>query len=130
MNKEELKKEDKQLDLDKFERMHTTLKELIKHIVQYDKLARKDYVHLCWRVWILSNQVQIISPMKDYSKIYKPDSITRIYRELIRAAKRGEPELQYLLNDEETLNKRNNLENLNHNYYQEKNLTNQALIIK
>jgi hypothetical protein len=122
--------DEKQLDLDKFQRMHTTLKDLIKHIVKYDKLARKDYVHLCWRVWITSNQVQIISPMKDYSKIYKPDSITRIFRELIREAKKGKEELQFLLKDTETLDKRSNLENLNHEYYNEIKLSEQALIIK
>lgn len=117
-------------DSSKFEREHMTLKELIKHIVKYDKLARKDYFHLCLRVWISSNQIQLIVPMSSYNKIYKPDSITRIFRELMTQAKKGNEELQFLLKDTETIDKRDNLENLNHNYYQEQNLSNRAMILK
>ena len=124
------KEEKPKYDIHKFEREHMTLKELVKHIVKYDKQSRKDYFALCLQVWLSANQIQFLIPMSSYNKIYKPDSITRIFRELMKQAKKGDPELQFLLKDTETLDKRSNLETLNHNYYNEIKLSEQALIIK
>jgi len=113
-----------------FNKKHITLKQIVKDILKHDKQARKDYFYLCLLVWLKSNQIQLIVPMKDYSKLYKPDSITRISRELFIEARKGVPDLQFLLKDTETLDKRSNLENLNHQYYQEEKLSNQAFILK
>jgi len=109
---------------------HLTLKQKVLSIVKQDKLARKDYFWLCLLVWIKSNNIKFIIPLEDYHKMYKPESISRIFRELMEEAKKGKPELQFLLNDTQTLNKRDNLQELNRQYFQTKNLGKQAEIVK
>jgi hypothetical protein len=55
---------------------------------------------------------------KDFIAITKPESISRCRRQLINESK-SEPKLKWLLDDIETLSKRENLENLNHDYFQD-----------
>lgn len=128
--KQEIESTDKYKKYLEFEEQHLTLKELIKKITYYDKEARNNYFYLCLLCWIKSNQIQLIVPLKNYDKLYKPESISRVYRELVTEAKAGNKELQYLLKDEETLNKRENLENFNHSYYQNINNSKVALEVK
>lgn len=128
--KEELLSTDKYKKYLEFENQHHTLKELVKKIVYYDKEARSDYTKLLIQVWLSQNAIQFIIPMKDYNKMYKAESVSRVFRELMTDARSGAPELQFLLKDTETLDKRSNLEELNHKYYQENKLSEQAMILK
>ena len=57
---------------------------------------------------------------KDFNKITKPETISRVCRELVSEAKNGDESLKWLLNDCVTLNSRDVLMNLNHDYYQDK----------
>jgi hypothetical protein len=100
-----------------FKFQHETLKSRVLSILRGDKQARKDDFWLCLMIWIKSDNIKLVIPLEDYHKIYKPESISRIRRELIAEAKSGVKELQFLLNNEEILEERDDLEELNHNYY-------------
>jgi len=113
-----------------FKLKHLTLKNMVTQILKQDKLARKDYTWLLLLTWIKQGAIKFIIPLEDYGKMYKPESVSRVARELFTEAKKGNIELQFLLKDTETLDKRSNLENLNHDYYQEEKLSNLAVGLK
>ena len=104
-----------------FKKKHLTVKSKVLSILRSDKQARKDDFWLMLLYYVKSGHIKLIIPLEEFSKINKPESISRCRRELIKEAKQGVKELQFLLKDTETLNKRENLENLNHDYYQDKN---------
>ncbi len=113
-----------------FKLKHNTLKQKVLSILKSDKQARHDYFWLCLLVWIKQDAIKFIIPLEDYSKMYKPESISRIARELFEEARNGEVELQFLLKDTKTLDKRDNLRGLNYDYFQDKNNSELASFIK
>lgn len=113
-----------------FKFKHTTCKEIVKQILRQDKKARKDYSWLLLLVWIKQGAIKFIIPLEDYKKMYKPESVSRVCRELVESAKKGNKELKWLLNDEETLEKRENLQELNRGYFQDKKSGELAKIVK
>ena len=113
-----------------FKFKHLTCKDIVKQILKQDKLARKDYTWLLLLTWIKQGAVKLIIPLEDYGKMYKPESVSRVARELFTEARNGDIELQFLLKDTETIEKRDNLFNLNHDYYQDIKLSNQAMMLK
>ena len=113
-----------------FNTKHNTVKEKVKSILRKDRYSRKNDFYLCLLYWIQNGDIQMKVDFKDFKKITKPETISRIRRELISEAKKGNKELKYLLNDEEILEERENLYNLNHQYYKEKNESEVASYIK
>jgi hypothetical protein len=109
---------------------HNTVKEKVKSILRKDKYSRKNDFYLCLLYWIQNGDITMNVDFKDFKKICKPETISRIRRELISDAKKGNNELKWLLNDLETLDERDNLYNLNHDYYQDKNNSKIAEVIK
>jgi len=97
---------------------HNHVKERVLSILKGDKYARKNDFYLCLVYWIKCGFIKMEIDFKDFNKITKPESISRCRRELISLAKKGNKELQFLLKDSETLNKRDNLQRLNREYYQ------------
>ena len=96
---------------------HNTVKDRVKSILREDKYARKNDFYLCLYYWIKCGYIKMEIDFKDFDKITKPETISRIRRELISQAKEGDEELQYLLDDTETLDKRETLKQLNQSYY-------------
>lgn len=113
-----------------FNTRHNTVKEKVRSILRKDKYARKNYFYLCLLYWVQNGDIQMKVDFKDFSKITKPETISRCCRELVSEAKKGVKELSWLLNDEETLNNRNELSELNRGYYQDKNNSELAKVIK
>lgn len=113
-----------------FNLKHNTVKQRVLSILREDKYARKNDFYLCLLYWIKCGFIQMKVDFKDFDKITKPESISRCRRELILESKRGVKELRWLLNDEETLEKRENLKDLNRGYFQDKNNSEIAKIIK
>lgn len=95
---------------------HNTLKSKVLQVLRQDKYTRKDDFYLCLKIWILSNHIKLIVPLEDFGKIYKPESISRIRREIFKEAK-TDPKLKWLFYDTETLDKREKLQELYHDYY-------------
>ena len=113
-----------------FNTKHNTVKEKVRSLLRQDTYARKNYFYLCLLYWVQNGDITMNIDFKDFSKITKPETISRICRELISEAKNGDESLKWLLKDELTLNQRNELQNLNHDYYQDKNNTKLAEVIK
>jgi len=113
-----------------FNTKHNTVKEKVQAILRKDKYSRKNDFYLCLVYWIQNGDIQMKVDFKDFKKITKPETISRIRRELISEAKKGNKELKYLLNDEETLYERENLKTLNQAYYQEKRNSEVASYVK
>lgn len=101
-----------------FSLRHNTVKERVKSLLRSDKYSRQNDFYLCLLYWVKMGFITTHIELKDFSKITKPESISRCRRELLKDAKQGDKDLQFLLNDNETLNKRQDLELLNHDYYQ------------
>lgn len=89
-----------------FDARFKTAKDKVLSILRNDELARKDDFYLCLLFWIKSNQIKLIVPLDKIFYLNKPETISRARRSLIRQAKKGEPNLQFLLKDKETLEKR------------------------
>ena len=120
--KEELKKTDlvnfeRYTESDSFNILHNSVKDRVLSILKRDRLSRKNDMWLCLLYWIKSGQIKLVIPLSEFYKINKPESISRCRRELIKEAKSGVKELQFLLNDQETLLERENLKNLNTEYF-------------
>jgi len=113
-----------------FNTKHNTVKEKVQSILRKDKYSRKNDFYLCLVYWIQNGDIQMKVDFKDFKKITKPETISRIRRELISEAKKGNKELKYLLNDEEILEERENLKTLNQAYYQEKKNSEVASYVK
>ena len=113
-----------------FNTKHNTVKEKVKSILRKDRYSIKNDFYLCLIYWIQNGDIQMKVDFKDFKKITKPETISRIRRELISEAKKGNKELKYLLNDEEILEERENLKTLNQAYYQEKKNSEVASYVK
>ena len=113
-----------------FNTKHTTVKEKVRSILRKDRYARKNYFYLCLLYWVQNGDIQMNIDFKDFKSITKPETISRCCRELVSEAKQGNNELKWLLNDTEILEQRNELEQLNHDYYQDKKNSEIAKIAK
>lgn len=100
-----------------FSIMHKKVKDRVLSILRGDKYARQNDFYLCLVYWIKCGFIKTEIDLKDLQNITKPESISRVRRELITQAKKGDAALQFLLKDEETLNERENLNQLNQGYY-------------
>ena len=113
-----------------FNTKHITVKEKVKSILRKDKYARKNYFYLCLLYWVQNGDITMKIDFKDFSKITKPETISRCCRELVSEAKKGNQELKWLLNNEEVLNEREYLREMNHAYYQDLNNSNYSKNVK
>ena len=109
---------------------HNTVKDKVKSLVRFDKYARKDRFYLCLLYWIKNGDITMNVDFKDFKKITKPETITRCFRELKEQANNGNKELRWLLYDEENNEHCELMENLNHDYYQDKKNSEIAKVVK
>ena len=130
IRKTESYNEDNYKQSNDFKLKHTTLKEQVKQILRQDIQSRSDYTWLSIMIWIKQDAIKFIIPLEDYKKMYKPESISRVARELFEEARNGNKELNFLLKDTENLEKRENLQELNRGYFQDKNNIKLAEVIK
>lgn len=100
-----------------FSLKHQKVKDRVLSILREDKYSRKNDFYLCLLYWIKCGFIKMEVDFKDFDRITKPETISRVRRELISEAKHGVKELNFLLSDEETLEKRENLQELNKDYY-------------
>lgn len=96
---------------------HKKVKDRVLSILKSDKYSRKNDFYLCLSYWIKCGFIKMQVDFKDFGKITKPESISRCRRELITEAKKGNNELNFLLTDKEILEERENLKELNEEYY-------------
>jgi hypothetical protein len=80
--------------------------------------------------WAKMGMIKIIVPMDQLNKITPIESITRQKRKAIEKAKNGDENLKWLLKDKDNLEIREDHENKYHDYYQSKNNSNKAELIK
>ena len=103
-----------------FNTKHNNVKDKVRSLLRQDKYARRNYFYLCLLYWVQNGDITMNIYFKDFKKITKPETISRVCRELVSEAKKGDKDLKWLLNDEDILNERDNLKQLNHNYYKNK----------
>lgn len=96
---------------------HDTIEKRVKSLLRYDKYARKDDLFLLLLYYVKCNMIKIIVPLEDFKKIHKPESITRAKRYLFEKAKKGDNELKWLLDDQETLKTREREERKYREYF-------------
>jgi len=87
-----------------FDKRFKTVKERTLKILKEDSFARKKKWWLTIRFWSMANFIKVVVPKEKLFNITSPESIFRIQRNLITKAKRGYPELQFLLKNKELLN--------------------------
>jgi len=100
-----------------FNIIHKNVKDRVLSILKGDKYSRKNDFYLCMVYWIKCGFIKMQIDLKDFDKVTKPESISRCRRELIKEAKEGNLDLQFLLKDKEVLDKRETLKELNRRYY-------------
>ncbi len=114
----------------KFAQEQITIKEIVKHVLKYDKLARKDYWWLNTRVYALGGFIKQLVILENFSRKPSPETINRERRELYIEAKKGDPELKWLLTDEEFIENMKEREELFKNYFQDKRNSEEARFVK
>lgn len=107
-----------------------TVKEGVKSILRTDMLARTDYWWLEARYYAKYGFLKEVIILPKYKEKPSPGSIGRAKRQLYIEARAGKPELQYLLKDQEFLEKMQKQEELYHDYYQDKRNSKIAEIVK
>jgi hypothetical protein len=98
---------------------HLKVRDRVLSILRSDRYARENDFFLCLLYWTKCGFIKTNIDLKDFNKITKPESISRCRRELVEKAKKGDKELQFLLNNQETLEERKKAEELYHDYYRE-----------
>lgn len=107
-----------------------TVKDKVLSIVRNDEYARKDYFYLCLLFWIKTGAIKLIVPLDKFFYITKPESISRAYRSLVSDAKKGNPQLRFLLKDEETINNRQEIAEEIREYFGAEKIKSRARLIK
>ena len=79
---------------------HKTIRKRVEQILKQDIYSRKDDLFLLLLYYVKCNMIKIIVPLSSFKKINKPESITREKRYLFSQAKKGDKDLQWLLDKE------------------------------
>lgn len=112
-----------------FASRHQKVKDRVLSILREDKYSRVDDFYLCLLYWVKTGQIQMKVDFKDFQHITKPESISRARRELYTEA-RTNPQLKYLLENKELLEKRKIEQSNYHDYFQDKNNSKRAKLLK
>lgn len=113
-----------------FDTKHKTVKAKVQSILRKDKYARKNYFYLCLLYWVQNGDITMNIDFKDFEKITKPETISRCCRELVSDARKGNQDLKWLLNDTDTLDERESNQELNRNYYYNKNINEKSFELR
>lgn len=88
-----------------------TVKERVASIMRTDKFSRKNDLWLLLLYYNKMGYIKLKIDVKEFSKITMPESISRARRKIFQDIREGNnPKMKYLLEDQETLDIRNNQE--------------------
>ena len=100
-----------------FQKNMETIENRVVSILKGDRYARKKDWWLIILYWAKMGYIKVIIPEEQIGKITPPESITRVKRKLIKEAKEGKEELQFLLKDKENIEIRESHEELYREYF-------------
>jgi hypothetical protein len=126
-------RENKEIDYNEslyFQNKYDKVYDRVISIMRQHPETRKYDYQLLLIYWAKMGMIKIIVPLSNLNKITPPESITRQKRKAIENAKAGDEYLRWLLKDESNLNIRSDHEELYHGYYQDKNNSKTAEVIK
>jgi hypothetical protein len=105
---------------DSFEIKFNNIKDRVKSILKFDKLARKNDLWLMLLYYNKMGYIKLQIDLKDFSKINPPESISRARRSLFQEIKQGKhPDLKFLI-DKDMDEVRKEYKELYHDYFQDK----------
>jgi len=105
-----------------FAKRFPTVKKRVVSILKNDEYARRNYLWLCLVYWSKMGQIKIIIPKENFFSVNSSETIGRAFRKVMAEARSGNPKLNFLLKDEETIERRKDRELEMHGYFQtEKN---------
>ena len=113
-----------------FAEKHKTILEQVKSILRYDKLARKDYWWLQAILYSKCGFIKEIAVLERFRNKPSPESISRCRRELYKMARKGDPDLRWLLDDKKFIEEMKNEEELYRDYYSQQNYIEKSKIVK
>jgi len=93
------------------------VRDKVLSILRNDEDTRKNDLYLCLKYWVKCGMIKVIIPMQDFGRTNAPETISRMRRKLFEEARKGDPDLKFLLKEKEVIEMRSQREEQMKDYF-------------